>query len=194
MTGEYYQKNREERRYKQCKRSRYVRTTDGRQFLFEDELSWSVRLARSLSIRLLASSCSGAFQVTNINKTRASCRPIRRLDLSLYSRALIRVPVVAMSVSRAVLQSRFALSRAFASSRATSSILRLTSTAAPQRQFTLSARFQGEVIQTPATGPEAPLTATRDEGVRNGIVITKLSRHTTPNEIQQLLRDAGVEV
>jgi hypothetical protein len=99
-----------------------------------------------------------------------------------------------MSISRAIVQSRFALSKAFASSRATSSLLRPTSTAAPQRQFTSSAWFQEEVIQTPATGSEVPLTATRDEATVNGVAITKLNRNTSPAEIQQLLRDAGVEV
>ncbi|KAF3033777.1 hypothetical protein E8E11_001666 [Didymella keratinophila] len=65
---------------------------------------------------------------------------------------------------------------------------------APQRHFTSSARFQEQFIQTPATGPEVPLTATCDEAAGNGIAISKLNRNTTPAEIQQLLHNAGVEV
>jgi hypothetical protein len=106
----------------------------------------------------------------------------------------IRVPFVAMSVPRAILQRRFVQSRGFASRRATGLILRLPSTAAPQRQFISSARIQEqEAIQTPATG----LTATRDGAAENkshSIAITKLDRDTAPAEIQQLLRDAGVDV
>lgn len=99
-----------------------------------------------------------------------------------------------MSVPRAIFQSRAVLFRSFASQRATGLILRLTSTATPQRQFTSSARIQEEVVQTPATGPEVPLTATRDGAAGNGIAITKLNRDATPDQIQQLLRDAGVDM
>ncbi|KAF3044794.1 hypothetical protein E8E12_010676 [Didymella heteroderae] len=102
-----------------------------------------------------------------------------------------------MSVHRAISLSRFALTRGFTSRRATGSILHLASTAARPRHFTSSARIQEGAIQTPATGPKVPLTAARNGAPgknAHAIAITKLPWNTAPSDVQQLLRDAGVNV
>lgn len=102
-----------------------------------------------------------------------------------------------MSVPRAIVQSRFALSRGFASRRATGSILRLARAAAPQRQFTSGPRAQEEAAQMPATGPEVPLAATRSgvaKDTAHGIAITRLQRETAPADIHRLLDGIGVDM
>ncbi|KAF2625499.1 hypothetical protein BU25DRAFT_492779 [Macroventuria anomochaeta] len=102
-----------------------------------------------------------------------------------------------MSVPRVISQGRLALSRGFTTQRATGSILCVVSTAAPRRQFSSSVRIREEVVQTPATGPEVPLTATRTASSGNhaqSIAITKLPWDTVPADIEQLLRNAGVDV
>ncbi|KZM22014.1 uncharacterized protein EKO05_0007289 [Ascochyta rabiei] len=102
-----------------------------------------------------------------------------------------------MSAPKVIAQGRFVLSRGFTTSRATSSILRAVSTTLPRRQLSSSVQFQQETVQTPATGPEVPLTATRNVSSGNNarsIAITKLPKRVVKADIEQLLRSAGVDV
>ncbi|KAF9693674.1 hypothetical protein EKO04_008418 [Ascochyta lentis] len=102
-----------------------------------------------------------------------------------------------MSAPRVIAQGRFVLSRGFTTSRAAGSIFRVVSTTLPQRQFSSNVRFQQETIQTPATGPEVPLTATRSVSPGNNarsIAITKLPKRVVKNDVEKLLRSAGFDV
>lgn len=101
-----------------------------------------------------------------------------------------------MSASRAISQGRVVLSRGFTTSRASTSIFRIASTAVPQRQFSSNVRFQKEVEQ-PVTGTGVPLTATRNASSANSarsIAITKLPKRVVKADIEQFLRSAGVDV
>ncbi|KAF1926146.1 uncharacterized protein M421DRAFT_423136 [Didymella exigua CBS 183.55] len=102
-----------------------------------------------------------------------------------------------MSVARVISQSRTALSRGFTTRRAAGSLLHFVSTAAPQLQFSSSARIQEEVVQAPATGREAPLTAICNATPGNNahsIAVTKMAWNTVPADVEQLLRNAGCPI
>jgi hypothetical protein len=102
-----------------------------------------------------------------------------------------------MSVPRVILQSRSVLLRGFTTTRATGSILRTVSTALPRRDFSSTVRVQEEVIQTPATGPEVPLTATREATtgrLDRAIAIKRIHPRTVKADVEELLRGAGLDV
>lgn len=190
----------------QCKKSRKCKSEMHRLIVLQELMDWNFLSKGETSAPVhsyrygLGASCMGLFLRVQVSTTQR-----RLLDFTKKSTCVdlhcriprFIIPVVAMSVSRAISQSRFALSRGFTTRRATGSILHLVSAAAPQRQFSSSARNQEEVVQTPATGPEVPLTATRVAASGNNahsIAITKLPWNTVPADIEQLLRDAGVDV
>ncbi|KAJ8116833.1 hypothetical protein OPT61_g1826 [Boeremia exigua] len=102
-----------------------------------------------------------------------------------------------MAVLRILSQSRSALSRGFTAHRATGSIFRVASTTTPRQHFSSSQYVQNEAVQTPATGAADPRAATRSAFPVNhaqSIAVLKLPWKTTPADVEQLFRSAGLNI
>jgi hypothetical protein len=100
-----------------------------------------------------------------------------------------------MSIPRVFSQGRAILSRGFNTSLATSSVSR---TAFLQRQFSSGVRFNQEVIETPAKGPEVPLAASQNGSSGNNasrsIAIMKVPKRAVKADIEELLQNAGFDM
>lgn len=102
-----------------------------------------------------------------------------------------------MAAPRVISQGRHLLARGLTTQRATGAAFRIFNTSGPARQFSSSFCAREDIIQTPSTGTEVPLTSTQPtsaaENARS-IAILRLDFKTAPADVEQLLRKAGVDV